>query len=358
MPLKIEPMSGDPTALHDYDVTSTHHGNLEYWYWPGSPPAYQWNDNSRGIWAAKPLSETESGRGPLRPAYVGLDGTITMLPEVRHPPGLMDTLLWVGGRGRAIATFRDPDVTDRVTNKVLPVSYGIVDAVNGVVLDDFQNADFQRLRLVEPKLKDFFYAEQVKAAELGDGRLRVLMNLRRWVLWTEGEEPRLVPDLPQASAAAMSGDGKTILMIRPDLSDQANSEIRIFCEENGDDNEPCYEYRPGEGTWASLHEVETGRLLWTLPWRFDRHDRLGNFALSPDGRLALIELVSRTERYKGLIAVVSMRDGKVLQTLSPRGEISMGFAAGGKVAWIINGKATILYSVADGWGGSNPAATR
>jgi len=335
------------TPLRDYAFTSSRYGNLTLWQWPGSPPTYHWNADSTGIWAAKPVSDADAGRSPLRPAFIGLDGTITTLPDVRHPPGLMDGLQWVGARGHAIASFRNPEVTDKATHEVLPISYGMIDAVHGVVLDDFQNDEFQGLRQSNPDLKKFFYADRVVGAELANGKPRVLMDLGRWVLWTQSENPRVVPDLPRASGAALSADGKTVLMLRPDLPGQENSEIRVFCEDSGDgDDSPCFVPHRREGSWASFHDVETGRLLWSMPWRFDRHDMLQNFALSPDGRFALFTLPARTDPNKMLVAMVSMSDGRIVQTLPrPYGNFSMGFASAGKVAWVLTGKATILYDV-------------
>ena len=345
-PLRVRDISGTG-QMRDYAFTSTLYGNLTHWYWPGSPPAYEWSEDSSGIWAARPASDGDSGRSPLTPAFIRLDGSIMTLPDVRHPPGLMDGLRWVGGRGRAIASFRNPEVTDKATHQVLPISYGMINAVNGAVLDDFQNAEFQKLRQTNRGLKEFFYADQLVAAQLADGRLQALMDLGRWVLWSEGEAPRVVPDLPPATSAIMSADGKAVLMLRPDLPSDANSEIRVFCEDDGgESDEPCFRYEPREGTWASLHDVATGRLLWRLPWRFDRHDRLGPAVMSPDSCFALFTMVARTDPNRMLVALVSMQDGRIMQTLPrPYGDFAMGFAADGKVAWIVTRKATILYDV-------------
>lgn len=340
LPLKIAQISDKDSALRDYPVSSTGYFALEW----GGRPGYRWSDDSTGVWAAKPLSDTETGNGPIRPVFVGLDGSVRLLPELHHPVGPSESLLWVGGRGRAIARFRDQERFEPATMKLRAPAYGMVDAVSGTVLDDFEAADFERLRQTTLGLKEFFYADRVLPAQLGDGRLQALMDLGRWVLWTQGEAPRVVTDLPLASAAAMAADGRTVLMLRPNLPGQDNREYRVICEENGEEERPCFEYKPGEGTWASLHEVGTGRLLWKLPWRFDRHDELRGFALSPDGRLALLELPSRTKPGKRLIALVSMSDGRILQTLAPHGG-TFGFAADGKVAWIMTSKATILYDV-------------
>lgn len=342
LPLKIAKISDKDPAPRDYPVSSTGYFALE---WLGRP-GYRWSDDSNGVWAAKPLSDSETGDGPIRPAFVGVDGSVRLLPELHHPVGPSESLLWVGGRGLAIARFRDQERFDPATKKLRPPAYGMVDAVSGTLLDDFEAADFERLRQSNSGLKEFFYADKVVAAQLADGRLRALLDLGQWVLWTERETPRVVPDLPRASAAFMSADGRTVLMLRPDLPGQENREIRVFCEDNGEDDRPCFKPDRREGTWASFHDVETGRLLWALPWRFDRHDMLQSFALSPDGRFALVTLPSRTNPNKMLVAVVSMNEGRIMQTLArPYGYFSMGFASGGKIAWIMTGKATILYEV-------------
>lgn len=344
LPLRIQTIVKDSSPAREYPVSTTQYSGLGL---PPVRPAYRWSDESNGVWVAKPVSDTETGRQPLRPIFVDVEGSIREYPALPHPAGVAEGWLWVGGHGRAIASFRPTAVDDPITKKIISPTYGMVDVPTGRVLDDFGAAEYSRLGASDTRLKESFYPNKVVAAQRDGGRLQALMDFGPWVVWTQGEEPRVSGALPEASDAAISTDGKTVLMLRPNLPGEDNRAWFITCDGGeGGRHGPCPKREPKEGTWASLHDVETGRLLWRLRWTFDRYDRLGSFSLSPNGRIALMTLLTRSDPSKALIAVVSMSDGKIVQTLTPpRSDYFMGFAENGNAVWIISWRGLTLYDV-------------
>jgi hypothetical protein len=311
----------------------------------------RWLAHSSGMWATMSLSQTEHRRGPFRPVIVHRDGTIEEFPEFRHPHGPAIGLQWLSADGRAIVRFQPADPFDRVAKRIIPSTWGIVDARTGALLDDFDEADFGRLKLSDPRL-DRFFPNKTLGVVRADGRAHVLMDFGPWVSWVQGEEPRVIDALPEATAGFMAADGKTVLLLMPNLPGEDNRTHIYICDGDGDDDDgggrhgPCPKREPKEGTWASLHDADSGRMLWALRWTFDRQDQLTKVALSDDGRFLLIGLVSRTSRHKALIGVVSMKDGKLIQTFVPPNQhYSMGFTADSKTAWITSFRGTTLYDV-------------
>jgi hypothetical protein len=337
-PLRLRDMAAPTLALRAYELTKIRHFPLNL----------RWRRDSTAIWATVPLSESGSSNW-VRPAIVGLDGTIMLMPELRHQLGPVRSLHWVGDKGLAIAEFRDPAISDRVTHKILPPAFAIVDAATGSLLDSFEPQEFENIRKSDPSVREFFYPWKIAASQLRDGRARALMDFSAWVLWTQGESPRAHRDLPLATGAALSADGNTVLLFRPKLPGQDNRRDDIVCDEGQAERHPiCPEREPKMGTWASLHDVETGHMIWSLPWKFDRRDRVQRYSLSPDGRFALISLPSQTDRFKNLIGVISMRDGKIVQTMSSperSNDFEFGFTSGGRGAWVATWNATALYDI-------------
>jgi hypothetical protein len=97
---------------------------------------------------------------------------------------------------------------------------------------------------------------------------------------------------------------------------------------------------------AALHDVETGRLLWSIRATADNDFEFPTPAISPDGRYALVGLMPEAGKAPR-IALVAMNDGTVVQTLPPPSgaQYSMGFAQSGRVVWTHSSGLTALYAV-------------
>ena len=102
--------------------------------------------------------------------------------------------------------------------------------------------------------------------------------------------------------------------------------------------------KPVESVIAALHDLETGRQIWSIRATGDRASEHPAHALSDDGRYALVWLPSAPPR--SLNALISMNDGKIVQTLpSPGGLYSMGFLHGGRTVWTHGQGVTAFYDV-------------
>lgn len=105
---------------------------------------------------------------------------------------------------------------------------------------------------------------------------------------------------------------------------------------------PC---KPVESVIAALHDLETGRQLWDVRATVYRTTSYPNPAISDDGRYALVGLPYKDAHSQ--IALISMDDGKIVQTFRSPSEIalSMGFLQGGRGVWTHSNGVTVLYDL-------------
>jgi hypothetical protein len=279
---------------------------------------------------------------PMRPARAGVDGRLDLLPPLSHAAGSLDALLWTGGDGLAVAQFGTRGGAYRPAHDDPNPTFAIVDALRGLVLDTLPFGAIEpwpsQSRFGPPQTA----VKQAGAAVLPDGRVRLLFRAaRQWVVWTQGQPPGVLPD-PYASDLALSylalsPDGSGVLIGR-DLRTRGWIHIRGQGTILGE---------PAEGVLLALHDVETGRELWTIRATAVRHFAFPAPAISPDGRTALVGLMP-TEGVPP-IGLISMQDGTILQTLpAPGGPYAMGFACGGRTVWTHAIGLTALYDVRAG----------
>lgn len=307
----------------------------------GSKPAISWASNSRSVWAARHEAESPSGfaKSPLLPLKAAEDGNIVTLPPLRHDAGPLDGLLWADGDGLAVAQFGTRGGYYRPEHSDEDPSFAIVDAGRGLVLDTLP---FRAIDALKDRSRGAPHAviKNAAAAKLGDGKVRALLSVGRWIVWTEGQAPVTMTD-PYAddfdSHMVMSPDGSRVLVAR------FFGPMEMICERRP---RPDCGTRgpPVEGVLAAMHDLENGRLLWSIRATVSYNYEVAFPAISPDGRFALIELPP--EGARPLIALVALEDGKTIQTLpSPGGPFAMGFVRGGQSIWTHAHGLTALYDV-------------
>jgi hypothetical protein len=105
----------------------------------------------------------------------------------------------------------------------------------------------------------------------------------------------------------------------------------------------CTPGRPVEGILAALHDLETGRALWSIRATATNDYEFPTPAINPDGRTALVALMPQGDRPR--IGLLSMSDGAIVQTIpAPAGgTYAMGFARGGRTVWTQGYSVTALY---------------
>jgi hypothetical protein len=104
--------------------------------------------------------------------------------------------------------------------------------------------------------------------------------------------------------------------------------------------------KPVESVIAALHDLETGRQLWDVRAIVYQNALYPNPAISDDGRYALVGLPSNGSHSQ--IALISMDDGKIVQTFSSPGQVqlnSIGFLQGGRGLWMHSEGVTVLYDL-------------
>ena len=309
-----------------------------------SIPAYGWASNSSGVWTATreqigPDGITHSG---LQPAFIALaDNGIQLFEPPRHAAGPLDGLLWADGDGLALAHFGARGASYQPQRHDKTPTFAMLDVKRGVVLDTLPFDVFVGLR-------DAYYITNVDnaaATRLQNGKVRALLSaLDQWVVWTQGEPPRILPNpYPQErhNKLAISRDGSNLLV------------ARLHCDGGYDETRehdgmlerapmwpPC---KPVESVIAALHDLETGRRLWEVRATVPRTGSYPNPAISDDGRYALVGLPSHSQ-----LALISMDDGKIVQTFPSPGQgepDSIGFFQGGRGVWIHRYGATVLYKL-------------
>jgi hypothetical protein len=315
-----------------------------------SVPAYGWASNSSGVWTAtrEKIGPDGIANSGLQPAFIALeDNRIQLFEPLRHAAGPLDGLLWADGDGLALARFgaRGASYNQPQRHDKNP-TFAIIDAKRGMVLDTLPFDVFKALSGAHYIAN----LDNAAATRLQNGKVRaVLMALNQWAVWTQGEPPRMLLNsypVPKErhNKIAISPDGSRLLV------------ARLHCDGGYDDirkddvilqrrpmQPPC---KPVESVIAALHDLETGRQLWDVRATVYRNALYPNPAISGDGRYALVGLPYKDAHAE--IALISMDDGKIVQTFRSPGEgalNSIGFLEGGRGVWIHSNGATVLYDL-------------
>lgn len=299
--------------------------------------AFAWRSDSKAVWTGThEMAQGGFPRTPLRPVQAE-DGGLTPLPALRHDAGPLDGLLWIGGDGLALAHFgtRGSFYRPAVYEDRTP-TLAIVDAQRGVVLDALPFDAIESLKNRRPRTPPYVLVRDA-AATLHRGKVRALLDIGEWLVWTQGEPPRVLANpyaVEMHNRMTIAPDGNRILIGRLLRTNGG------MCGRIGG----CKPGTPVEGILAALHDLDTGALVWSLRATVTNDHEFPTPAISPDGRHALIGLVPDGERL--LIALVSMQDGTIVQTFPlPGADYTMGFARGGQTVWTHAYGLTALYDL-------------
>jgi WD40-like Beta Propeller Repeat len=299
--------------------------------------AVAWASHSRFLWTATHERERPLGFAvtAMRPVHTLEGGGLQPLPPLQYGAGPLDALLWAGGDGLAVAQFGTRGGYYRPEHQDPAPTFAIVDAARGLVLDSLLFDAIAPLRLRGPGTPPRVLVRNAAATVLPDGKVRVLLSVGQWVVWTQGEAPRVLPDPyggDQLSRIALSPDGARVLVGRL-LRTEGGMCIRLT---------GCTPGRPVEGILVALYDVESGRALWSIRATATNDYEFPTPAISPDGRYALVGLMPQGDRPQ--IGLLAMTDGAIVQTLpAPAGSYTMGFARGGRTVWTQGYGVAALY---------------
>ena len=332
--------SSTAEATHPYGVGALSSSSLAADAQATRPPV-RWSADSRTLWSAtqKRAGPGYQAAGPVRPIRFE-NGTTHELPEIVHPAGAMDALLWTSD-GRALALFGDGLAYYRPVPDPNP-SLAFVDAVNGRVIETLPLKDIITNPGPRDRLRYFIGAAEVVG--LPDGRLRAFVRIsgQSWVVWTQGEPPRYLPDpypAQEGIKTAISADGARVLVVR------TSHRVTQVCPRAP----PCWPPGPPvDGVLAALYDLDTGRTIWTHRVRITSPGlEYPTPELSDDGRYALIGLPPNNEPIPYDLALISMRDGSVQQRfpVAEGGKPTMGFARGSRRMWINISGLTTVYTL-------------
>lgn len=291
---------------------------------------FGWADDSTSILGARQKTTNPSGfaLGPMAPVEISVDGQVRDLPKLTHAAGNLDSLLWVGGQGLALALFgaKGGYYQPEVENPAPTIA--IVNGREGKVL---QSA----LIPASTKIKGTPAILDIDARLDLDGNIFALMVLpgeadrSRWMVWHQGEQLRATAlDVPRKGwmPFAVSPDMKTALIMHN------LSATGIVCEIWSRQN--CPPPTPAIGTIAELREVNSGRVLWSISGTAKTFQRTLKPAISDDGKLALIALPSEGSTLS--VALISMQDGRVIQRLDELPNViqGLGFRDKDRSVWL------------------------
>lgn len=294
---------------------------------------FHWASDYRSIWGGEQKSAPGGfAAEPLRPVLLLPDGTIKSLPALEGPGGPLDGLLWIGGDGLALAQFGTRGGYYRPEHPDPEPTMAFVDAKRGKYLDWFAFKKFPRAVSAQGQP---MVPLQIASVLLPNGRPRVLLQ---WpsgysLLWTQGSEPREVslPEVPWGATIEITPDGERLLI------SYHLSAAGAICETYDDEPDTCPPPKAVTGKLAELIDIESGRTIWDVRETATRFESHASPIISPNGRYALVSF-PQNESFKrgswliyGRIALVSMSDGKVLQTMPSFSEgYSMSFGEGAR----------------------------
>ncbi|CAN7567168.1 hypothetical protein [Mesorhizobium caraganae] len=291
---------------------------------------FAWSNDSRSVLGVRQETVKPSGfaLGSLRPIRFHINGTNEKLAELSSSAGPLDEIYWIGHTGLAIAAFGTKGAYYRPEHPDLKPTIAFVDARAGKVIQSIAIADVPGLA-VKSRINGVASSLDVR----GNAYALITMAPNQWLLWNQGRLPRLVSIgvKPRWTPYALSPGGKTVLVMRN------LSATGVICELNP----RCPAPTPQSGAIAELHELPSGRLLWTLNGTANTFARSDVPSVSPNNRFALISMPT------GTVALLSMTNGAVLQELPKpwTSECAMGFSADGKTVWISGGSRIVFYKL-------------
>jgi hypothetical protein len=324
--------------LHDREATTFYDGGLDLFDRSSgaSDPPIHWDADSQFIWTARRDQYARGAGASLKPIRLTVSGEATDLPPLNHPAGPLDALQWVGGTGRAVAEFGTRGYRYKPEIENPSPTLAFVDAARGTILDDFPLSKVPEILAAQNSDRLMRRPGAVVPVQMPDGRMRAILDFGGpLLLWTEGERPQVVQALPHAEYYAFLPGGRAILLARPVLPNERGGWLYMSC--GGGRHGPCPPREPHKATLISLHDSETGAMIWSAKATFDVRDRFPRPAVSPDGRFALVGLAPSSSQPDATapIALVSLASGKTVQTIpAPTGGFSMGFAENGRTVWV------------------------
>lgn len=301
---------------------------------------YAWADDSQSVLGVRQDTVKPSGfsLGPKVTVSIGGDGAMTPLPALAHSAGNLDGLLWVGGRGLALAEFGTKGGYYKPEVRNPRPTLAMVDARTGKVLQDFAIPEPEQHKLG-------VYVMAIDALIDAQGRIFTLFatggKAARWFAWRQGAQPVKLPwntGKRLHRKFTVTPDTKGVLIMR-DLS--ATGPIYELCRD-------CPPPTPTSGAIAELRDLRTGRVAWTMNGRATGFSTSLKPAISPDGRYALI-MLPVLENRRDRIALVSMKDGTVIQELMEFSnyQTTLAFSDDGKIASIVSGSRLQRYRFDD-----------
>ncbi|MDZ4374377.1 MAG: hypothetical protein U1C74_23545 [Phenylobacterium sp.] len=299
--------------------------------------ALKWDANSKSLWTARQDRAKPAGwaTSPMRPVKATPTAVLQELAPLRHPAGPLDALWWIDGRGLALAQFGTRGFLYRPEHDDPSPTVAFIDASKGRVLDTL------RLDQVDPsdgKRGTRPLLKAVASTVLPNGKPRVFLSLRKWVIWTAGLPARTLDDPYQgtqrATWFALSPDGSKLLVSLALPTTTVCPRIP-----------PCTRGPMVRGPVAALHDLRNGRVLWTVEAEDDWGSAPAAPAVSPDGKIAMVGLPPRQGEPN--LAVVSMKDGRVLQRIRANSDrrAAYGFSADGRTAWVALESTAVFFDV-------------
>lgn len=318
-------------GLNQTDASHTFQGRVFSSALGSKTVPFEWLADSSEVMGVKQNSNRGGfALGPLQPYLFTNDGRQTRLPALSHPNGPLDEIFWIGGAGLAFATFGTNGAYYQPEHEDLNPTISLVDAKAGQVLEEIETAAI-------PGLPSYKNLAAVASRVDKRGRVRVLVTWlpNTWMLWDQGESPRILPIHNKTARASytLSMDGTKVL-IMGNLSATG-----LMCERH----DPCPTPTPQSGMIAELRDVSSGRLVWSIMGTAKQFSNSDLPAISPDDQYALITMPGDHED----IGLVSMTDGSVLQRfrMPGWGSLTLGFSSDSKQAWITGGATMANFNI-------------
>jgi hypothetical protein len=329
--------SGAADISHSFDPTFVQFTGLTF---ARSGFFFRWASDSRSVWAAD--QKTGPGHfaaGPLEPVLIGPDGSEHTVPPLAVRAGPLDGLQWIGGDGLALAQFGTRGGYYRPEHSDPEPMLAFVDLKRGRFLDWISLKNIPKAVTAQGRP---MVPLTISAVQLPNGRPSAVFQ---WpsgfsMVWASGSKPSEIklPKLVWGARVALAPDGKRLLISHP------LSAAGMICE-IWDRNSSCPPPTPVSGRFAELVDIETGKTIWQNSGTAKQFEGYPEPVVSPDGRYALVGIPHRNGNN---IALVSMRDGQILQTVpSTWSTWSVDFGADSRRFFVSGGNFVATYELAE-----------
>lgn len=327
---------GDPNNLEG----RISNGSLGY----ADIPPFEWSSSSQDIYGVQRKTVIPNGFAlePLSTILISSGGQVRKLPQLEHPAGGLDGILWVGHEGLAIGEFGTKGGYYRPSHEDHNPTIAMVDGRRGHIIQAESIPPLVYEGNIRAKLPSLIGEIDARIDDQGKIHAIFVMEGHRWFEWQQGEKIRplhsldIDPSKAPAKWFSATPDFSKVLIVK------GLRATGVICEHNPD----CPEPTPSTGTIAELRSLDTGDVLWNIEGTAYTFGNPLKPVISLDGQYAIISMPG-DKSGRSSLALISMGDGTIIQKIDKpsHGQRGAGFSKDGKQIWVSGLRSVAVYDI-------------